>query len=38
MSDKKLGESRVQKGGNNGQPVNPKPQNIRPAPPKRPKK
>ncbi|MBA7545835.1 hypothetical protein ES705_38213 [subsurface metagenome] len=33
MSEKKqLGESRTQKGGNNMSPVNPEPQNARPAP------
>ena len=32
-NDKLLGKSRVQKGGNNGMPTNPKPKNARPAPP-----
>ncbi len=33
MSTKKeLGESRSQKGGNNGRPINPKPQVLRPKP------
>ena len=35
MSDnvKQYGDSRVQKGGNNGAPVHPKPTNLRPTPP-----
>ncbi|MBA7553797.1 hypothetical protein ES705_46396 [subsurface metagenome] len=30
---KGFGESRIQKGGNNGRPVNPRPQVLRPKPP-----
>ena len=32
-STQQYGESRVQKGGNNGTPVNPRPSNLRPKPP-----
>lgn len=32
-SAKQYGESRVQKGGNNGTPVHSKPTNLRPTPP-----
>jgi len=33
-TQKEFGESRIQKGGNNGRPVNPRPQALRPKPPK----